>query len=56
MAKLIEAYSRSTGLEIKKPFLGETFYPLSFDKYITIQNGSGMPNAKNYDYWQEIIS
>lgn len=55
MAKLIEAYSRSTGLEIKKPFLGETFYLLSFDKYITIQNGSGMPNAKNYDYWQEVI-
>jgi hypothetical protein len=54
MAKLIEAYSRNTGLEIKKPFLLEKFYPLEFDKYITIQSGSGM-GAKNYSYWQEVI-
>ncbi len=54
MAKLIEAYSRNTGLEIKKPFLLEKFYPLEFDKYITLQSGSGM-GAKNYSYWQEVI-
>lgn len=55
MAKLIEAYSRNTGLEIDKPFLMESFYPIGCEKYITIQNGSGMPNAKNYDYWQEVV-
>lgn len=54
MAKLIEAYSRNTGLEIKKPFLLEKFYPVECDKYITIQTGSGM-GAKNYDYWQEVV-
>jgi ADP-heptose:LPS heptosyltransferase len=53
--KLIEAYSKTTGLEIGEPFLMEKFYPLDCQKYITIQNGSGMPNAKNYDYWQEVI-
>lgn len=53
--KLIESYSKTTGLDIKTPFLAEKFYPLSCQKYITIQNGSGMPNAKNYDYWQEVL-
>jgi hypothetical protein len=54
MAKLIEAYSRNTGLEIGKPFLMEKFYPLDAEKYITIQTGSGMA-AKNYDFWQEVV-
>ena len=52
--KLAEVYSLSTGLKIGKQFLLEKFYPLKFEKYITIQSGSGM-GAKNYDYYNEVV-
>lgn len=52
--RLIDAYSLSSGTEIREPFLYELFFPLPFEKYITIQNSSGM-EAKNYDYWQDVI-
>lgn len=55
MSKLITVYSTSSGLKISKPKLLENFYPVKFDKYITLQTGSGMA-AKNYDYWGEVIS
>lgn len=55
--KLIESYSRQTSVPIKhKPFLLDKFFPLgNIQKYITIQNSSGMP-AKNYDFYQESIN
>ena len=52
---LVETYSLSTGSKIKKPFIHKKFFPLPFDKYITIQNSSGM-QCKCYDYFQEVVN
>ncbi len=53
--KLLETYSRNASVDIKhKPNLPTQYFPAP-DKYITIQNSSGMP-AKDYDLWQEVIN
>lgn len=52
--KLLELYSLASGLKIKKQFLLEKFYPVSADKYICVQCGSGQA-AKNYPYWVEVL-
>lgn len=52
---LLDTYALRTGSKISKPFIIKKFFPLPVDKYITIQNSSGMP-AKCYDYFQEVIS
>jgi hypothetical protein len=52
---LVETYSLSTGSKIKKPFIHKKFFPLPFEKYITIQNSSGM-QGKCYDYFQEVVN
>jgi len=51
---LLETYALSTGSKIGKPFILKKFFPVKFDKYITIQNSSGMP-SKCYDYFQEVV-
>lgn len=51
---LLETYALSTGSKISKPFIVKKYFPLPTNKYITIQNSSGM-NGKCYDYYQEII-
>ena len=52
--KLLESYANSVSVDIKSaPVLPAQFYPAP-DKYITIQNSSGMP-AKDYDLWQLVI-
>lgn len=50
---LFTEYALSTGSKLDKPFILEKFYPLPFDKYITIHASSNMP-AKNYDYYLEV--
>mgnify|MGYP006173706677 CR=1 FL=1 len=52
--KLLELYSLATGLRIGQQYLVETFYPLPFDRYVTIQGGSGM-QSKNYPYYGEVL-
>jgi hypothetical protein len=52
---LLDTYALRTGSKIGKPFIIKKFFPLPVEKYITIQNSSGMP-AKCYDYFQEVIS
>jgi hypothetical protein len=52
---LLETYALSTGSKIKKPFIIKKYFPIPFNKYITIQNSSGMP-GKCYDYFQEVVS
>jgi len=43
------------GLQIEgTPNLKEHFYPAPFDRYITIQTGSGQ-GAKNYDHFGEVL-
>ena len=51
---LLETYALSTGSKIKKPFINKKFFPVPFEKYITIQNSSGM-QGKCYDYFQDVI-
>lgn len=55
MSKLISTYAKSTGLKVSEPYLREHFFPIPFERYITIQTGSGQ-NSKNYDYYQEVVS
>ena len=52
---LIEKYALSTGSKIAKPQILKKFFPVPCDKYITLQNSSGMP-GKSYDYFQEVIN
>lgn len=52
--KLLELYSLSTGAKIDKPFIYKAFYPLPFEKYITIHASAGMP-AKVYSFWEDVI-
>lgn len=55
--KLLENYSRSCSVDIKsKPFIFQKYFPLPSDlnKFITIQNKSGMP-AKDFSYFNEIL-
>ncbi len=51
---LLETYALSTASKIKQPFILKKYFPLPFEKYITIQNSSGMP-GKCYDYFQEVV-
>jgi Glycosyltransferase family 9 (heptosyltransferase) len=54
MSKLIQSYAQACGLKIDQPFVREDFYPLPFERYITLQTASGQ-GAKNYDYWNEVM-
>ena len=56
MTKLITTYARITGLQIEgEPNVKEHFYPSPFERYITIQTGSGQ-TAKNYDLFPEVLA
>ena len=55
MSHLIESYALASGLQIYKPNLYESYFPLPFHKYILIHAGGGMP-AKLYDYYGEVIA
>ena len=51
---LIETYALASGSKIGKPYIYEKFFPLPFEKYITIHPNSSC-DSKNYDYWQEVV-
>lgn len=51
---LLETYALSTGSKIGHPFIVKKFFPVQYEKYITIQNSSGMP-SKCYDYFQQVV-
>lgn len=56
--KLLETYSNNLSIDINpknKPILPTQYFP-TVDKYITIQNSSGMPMAKNYGLWADVIN
>lgn len=56
MASLATTYANALGLPLGEMYIRKQFYPLEFEKYITIQGFSGNQASKNYDYWQEILS
>jgi hypothetical protein len=51
----LERYALSSGLKIDKPFIYEKFFPIPFDKYITLHPHSQY-NSKNYDFWSEVLN
>lgn len=53
MSHLIEEYAKSCGVKIGKPIINPIFFPVPFDKYITINHGC-CPATK-YDYWEEVM-
>lgn len=52
---LLETYSHFAGVPLKEAFIDEAFYPVPFDKYILVQNSSGM-RSKNFDNWDLITT
>lgn len=50
----LESYATSCGLKIDKPFILEKFYPLPFEKYITLQSSARIESS-TYGYWQEVV-
>ena len=52
---LIEQLALSTGVKIGKPFIETSYYPLSFDKYIVLENGSEV-KSRAYGMWADIIT
>ena len=52
---LIEQLALSTGVKIDKPFIETSYYPLSFDKYIVLENGSEV-KSRVYGMWSDIIT
>ena len=50
----LERYSLHSGLKISKPFIDNSFFPITHDKYITF-NTSTKIQSKHYDLWQEVI-
>lgn len=53
MSHLIQEYAKSCGVMIGKPIINPAFFPVPFEKYITIHHGDY--NATYYDYWDEVL-
>lgn len=51
---ILERYSLSCGAKIGKPFLIDHFYPIPFEKYITVHT-TGKFESRKYDYWPDVI-
>jgi hypothetical protein len=50
----LERYALSCGVKIDKPHIFEEFYPLNFEKYITIDSSAEI-DTKKYDYYNEVV-
>lgn len=54
---LLTTYSSYLGvLPLDKPNVNTQFFPVPFDKYITLHVGDGKISAKHYDYWTEVVA
>ena len=53
MPHLIETYALNCGARIDKPLIREKYFPLPFDKYITVHTTS--KDAKTYDYFNDVL-
>ena len=52
---LLDRYALSCGVSADKPFIDESYFPLTYDKYIVFQT-SGKGNARQYDYWNKVFA
>lgn len=51
----LERYALSCGVKIDRPYIFEEFYPLNFEKYITIDASADI-GTKKYDYYNEVVN
>lgn len=52
---LLETYAVNSGSLIGRPYIYQKFFPLPFEKFVTIHTGTGM-ESKNYDFFQEVVN
>jgi len=55
MSHLAEEYAKCCGVRIGKPVIIPHFFPVPFDKYITVHNDKKI-QAKEYNFWPEVIN
>ena len=55
MAHLIEEYAKSLGVKISSPVVKDHYFPICFDKYITIHQASNIP-SKTYSHYDIVVS
>lgn len=53
MSHLVQEYAKSCGVNIGEPIFSCSFFPVPFQKYITINTSSNQ--AKEYMYWGEVF-
>jgi hypothetical protein len=51
---ILEQYALNCGAKISKPYINDKFFPLPFDKYITLHPKGKFP-SREYDYWEEVL-
>ena len=54
MAHLAELFAKDLGVKIGAPILHPHFFPVPYEKYITIHTSDKVP-AKNYSYWNTVV-
>jgi hypothetical protein len=52
---ILEQYALNCGVSISKPYISEEFFPLPFEKYITLHPKGKFP-SREYDYWEEVTT
>ena len=55
MSHLIEEYAKCLGVKIGRPQISDHFYPITSDKYITLQTSKGI-QSRNYSHWETVVS
>ena len=55
MAHLLEEYAKNLGVKFSKPIVYDHFFPLKFDKYITISQDE-VNESKNYPYFSIVLN
>lgn len=55
MSHICEEYAKSLGVRLGRPSISDHFFPIPFDKYITIQSTSKF-ESRNYSFWDLSIS
>jgi hypothetical protein len=51
---LIEAYAAQCGLQIDRPVIEESYYPVPSEPYFVIHTGTGQL-VKNYPFWASVL-
>ena len=52
---ILEQYALNCGVSISKPYISEEFFPLPFEKYITLHPKGKFP-SREYDHWEEVTT